>query len=240
MSYDVFHERIATPSRPPKYIPVYNAGGRTTPSISHNGVVGDKSFVQISKPFHQFGAQDSFPSYLSHSRMESEQKNRGPALQPEHLKRPHNTPANISSATLVGKAPPFKDVQKSLSKHQQDCDSQALETDESSLTEATKLGNPPIFSVVNEPVVNRMAISIPAVDMVSASSVAGNSLADFHEFDGTVQKAEKCMSNNRFSLDQTNERAPSIDSFNDQDSIDFGISVDVSGYKSEGNFQGSS
>ncbi|XP_067937219.1 uncharacterized protein [Watersipora subatra] len=234
-------DRAATPIRPPKYVPSYNSGNGTTPSISHNGMEGEKTFVQITTPINHL-----FRKELTDQAVVKEIKEQSATTSipyKEHRTRTNNTPVGLATVTLVGKAPPIEKQQKTNVKvnHQQVAGREDKETYETapelSATESS-LGD-----LANLP--NRLAINIPAVDMISASSAANNSIADFQEFDNASHKANPLenaarrvadVNNNnsiQFSADTESAQsdqslciAPSIASF-ENETEEFSISVDV-------------
>lgn len=206
----VADDRITTPLRPPKYIPVYNHKGKTTPSITPNGLQGEKTFIKFSNAMH--GEVD----YLDQNGLLSA-NNRNLDIsdlhqQPEHSlnaipspskifnasrattsvqngsQKPPPTPLKIEKLqnhmTLIGKASPVAD---SVVK----CSSPFIKS--SAPASRAQKHPPPQPEQGEEETISgpsRLAVNIPVADMVSASSAAVNSIADFQEFG--MDGAERC------------------------------------------------
>ena len=233
------HDRVATPTRPPRYTHTYSASGKSTPTISENGVEGDKSYVKITTPLHQ-----TIKYETPDIKMFRSNEHRGRVVPPykENKTRLNNTPADISSVTLVGKAPPLERVSRGGQKPTEEtATNQSQETAVEEHSAATSLDE-------QMQLPSRLDINIPAVDMISASSAAVNSITDFLEFDnssgkprieGYIIKGKNIDVNNNHSADVADDRysessyrkPPSIDSFN-SDQEEFSISVDIKNERS--------
>lgn len=195
-------DRVATPTRPPRYIPAYNnSGGGTIPTISQHGVEGEKTYVKITSPFNQQqGAHDKLEhkSPAPH-RTDSDRSARMALVHLENTPRINNTPADISSVTLVGKATP---LEQHRNHHKSRASSSVTEVSNLALAVNTVESAEAVFmEEMEELLPNHLNINIPAVDMISASSAAGvNSIADFLEFDNQAVKPAKDTKDNDIML----------------------------------------
>lgn len=107
---------------------------------------------------------------------------------PEQRARITNTPADMSSVTLVGKA---QTLEKTITINPKP-DSQTTDSEMVSLNNSITDVEPDKSVAVNEQEpLPRLDINIPAVDMISASSAAVNSIADFLEFDSVSKSHTK-------------------------------------------------
>lgn len=92
-------------------------------------------------------------------------------------------PADIQHVALVGKSPPFEKIVRNTHVSSKQAVNPAASTDISSseLTVSGREGHlPPADNSTQKQ--SRLDISLPAVDMISASSAAVNSITDFSEY----------------------------------------------------------
>ena len=104
--------------------------------------------------------------------------------EPPVRQNPGVRKSDVTSVTLVGKAPPVELVTRSAVSH-------VKVPQNSAKTTTSQVVLPSAVeevSTVPEAPVNKFDVSIPIADMISASSAAVNSIDDFIEFDAIDTK----------------------------------------------------
>lgn len=230
------YERVATPARPPKYTPSYNSGHHTSTSISSHGVEGDKYFVKFNTPINQLVHSNGSHSPLTSPRVKNSNNNAIDRANTEPLPHANTAQTDITNVTLVGKTPAFERIVRTTHSGRKGGAYPASNTGLSGseiTSSAVENKTEPMSATTPHLPTSRLNINIPAVDMISASSAAVNSIDDFYDDDierrHNVTRSTERSESRALSLPascHSAKRPPSIASL-EEDPSKYDISVEI-------------
>lgn len=199
-------ERVPTPVRPPKYIPSYNAGYSTSTSIPYHNSDKEKYFVKFNTPISRIvytngvrSPQDETPRSQT-SNPNTRETDKGTNLvEASRANTVKTAPPDLQHVALVGKSHPFEKIVRNshaAPKQGENLTSSIdISSSEVTVSEQEVRQLPTADNTMTGKPSRLLDISLPAVDMISASSAAVNSITDFSEYNNETSLNTNSNSN---------------------------------------------